>query len=43
MSTIEEDCRWTIVCAYVLWHLRHRPGRILNMLAYERALGLDFV
>jgi hypothetical protein len=43
MTRTEEACRWSIVEAYVVWHLARReaPKRLLNLAAYERALGLE--
>jgi hypothetical protein len=41
MSCVEEECRWSIVEAWVIWALQHNV-RPFNLLAYGRALGLDF-
>lgn len=40
MSAIEQECRWSIVCAYMHWRI-YRNERPYGFLAYVQALGLE--
>ena len=41
MSQVEEECRESIAFAYAVWFLATYPGKVVNLLAYERAIGLE--
>lgn len=41
LKLVEEECRLLIAHAYAEWHLKAHPGELMNLLDYERALGLE--
>lgn len=42
MSLVEEECRMTIAIAYAEWHWKRAKKMDLNLIEYERAIGLEF-